>query len=101
MSAVAPVIGGLGEAAIRDANLRAALRNAATRDDVIRLARERGHELTGEEIAAAIKASQYPVTDLDEAELEVVANNARTETATCANSCGCNSTETCSNCCRR
>jgi predicted ribosomally synthesized peptide with nif11-like leader len=101
MYEVAPSLDELSEAAQANAYLRGALRNAATPNEIIQVARSHGYDLTERDITMAIRASQYPSSALEDAELEAVATNASTNTATCANSCGCNSTETCSNCCRR
>jgi hypothetical protein len=101
MYELAPAINGLKVAAKGDIHLRDALRKASTPDEIVYLAYNYGYRLTAEEVASAIKASQCPDIALEVVELEAVANNDRTDSGTCANSCGCNSTETCSNCCRR
>ncbi|MDQ1638482.1 MAG: hypothetical protein QOF62_1821 [Pyrinomonadaceae bacterium] len=101
MYEAAPTLEHLREAAKANRYLRGALRNAATPNDIVRVAQNHGYHLTEGEITMAIRAAQYPSSTLEDAELEAVATTASTNTATCANSCGCNSTETCSNCCRR
>lgn len=101
MYEVTPNLNSLREAAQANAVLRNALRESVTPGEIVQVASNYGFSLTEAEIGTAIRASQYPSSALEDAELEAVATNANTNTGTCGNSCGCNSTETCSNCCSR